>query len=147
MQGVSPTAVFGTTQQRTIAGGNLNLEAETAKVLTTGVVFEPPQVKGLSLTVDYWNIDITKAIQSLGDVIRDAEAFGMPVVRWRAALERVRLLHHHGRAEAAGREARETRALLERFASALPEPLAQTFRQSEAMRCASSLLASAATAK
>ena len=86
-----------------------------------------------------------EAIESLGAVIRDADAFGMPAARWRAALERVRLLHNHGRTEAAGREARETRALLERFASALPEPLAQMFRQSEAMRCASSLFASAAT--
>jgi hypothetical protein len=28
-------------------------------------VFEPPQVKGLSLTADYWKIDITNAIQAL----------------------------------------------------------------------------------
>src|SRR4029453_16908880 len=62
-------------------------------------------------------------IESLGDVIRDAGALGMPAVQWRAALERVRLLQNHGRAEAAGREAREARALLERFASTLPEPL------------------------
>lgn len=34
--------------------------AETAKVLTAGVVFEPPRVKGLSLTADYWDISITK---------------------------------------------------------------------------------------
>ena len=71
----------------------------------------------------------------------------MPAVRWRAALERIRLLHHQGRAEVAGHEAREAQALLERFASALPEPLAQTFRQSEAMRCASALPASVATAE
>jgi iron complex outermembrane recepter protein len=68
-QGVAPGTQFGTAQQRTIIGGNPNLEAETAKVFTAGVVFEPPQVKGLSLTVDYWNIDITKAIQSLGVTI------------------------------------------------------------------------------
>src|SRR4030095_11060129 len=53
-----------------------------------------------------------EAIQSLGAVSGDAEAFEMPAVRWRAALERVRLLHHYGRAEAAGREAREAQAFL-----------------------------------
>ena len=68
-QGVPANAVYGTAQQRSIVGGNQNLEAETAKVFTTGVVFEPPQVKGLSFTVDYWNIDITKAIQALGATI------------------------------------------------------------------------------
>jgi len=68
-QGVSPTAVFGTTQQRTVGGGNAQLKAETAKVLTAGVVFEPPQAKGLSLTADYWRIDIDQAIQALGATV------------------------------------------------------------------------------
>jgi outer membrane receptor protein involved in Fe transport len=65
-QGVSPNAVFGTAQQRTEVGGNPNLKAETAKVITAGVVFEPPQVKGLALTADYWNVNIEGAIQNLG---------------------------------------------------------------------------------
>jgi len=52
-------------QQRTVIGGNPKLDAETAKVLTAGVVVEPPQVKGLSLTADYWKIDIDNAIQAL----------------------------------------------------------------------------------
>jgi outer membrane receptor protein involved in Fe transport len=65
-ENVSPTAAFGTGQQKEILGGNTGLEAETAKVITAGVVFEPPQAKGLALTADYWNIDITKAIQTLG---------------------------------------------------------------------------------
>jgi iron complex outermembrane receptor protein len=68
-QSVSPTAVFGTTQQRTVGGGNTELKAETAKVFTAGMVFEPPQVKGLSLTADYWRIDIDKAIQALGATV------------------------------------------------------------------------------
>jgi iron complex outermembrane recepter protein len=57
---------FGTAQPRAVGGGNTGLEAETANVITAGVVFEPPQVKGLALTVDYWNVDISKAIQTLG---------------------------------------------------------------------------------
>lgn len=65
-QGVPNNAVFGTAQQRSIVGGNDQLQAETAKVLTTGIVFEPPAVKGLSFTFDYFKVDIQKAIQSLG---------------------------------------------------------------------------------
>ena len=65
-EGVPANAMFGTTQQRAIIGGNSNLEAETANVFTAGIVYEPPQVKGLSLTVDYFNIEINDAIQALG---------------------------------------------------------------------------------
>jgi outer membrane receptor protein involved in Fe transport len=68
-QGVPSNASFGTAQQRTQIGGNINLEAETAKVITAGVVFEPPQVKGLSFTADYWKIDIDNAIQALGATV------------------------------------------------------------------------------
>ena len=66
-QGVPATGFTpGTTQQRTQIGGNANLSQETAKTLTAGIVYEPPQVKGLSLTLDYFNIKIDKAIQALG---------------------------------------------------------------------------------
>jgi iron complex outermembrane receptor protein len=65
-EGVPDNAAFGTAQQKTVSGGNSKLKAETANVITAGVVFEPPQVKGLAITLDYWNIDISKAIQQLG---------------------------------------------------------------------------------
>jgi outer membrane receptor protein involved in Fe transport len=68
-EGVPATASFGTAQQRTVSGGNASLKAETAKVITAGVVFEPPQIKGLALTADYWNIDIEDAIQALGATV------------------------------------------------------------------------------
>jgi outer membrane receptor protein involved in Fe transport len=68
-EGVPATASFGTAQQRTVSGGNASLKAETAKVITAGVVFEPPQIKGLALTADYWNIDIGDAIQALGATV------------------------------------------------------------------------------
>lgn len=64
--GVPADAAFGTSQQRSQVGGNPNLREETADVFTAGIVFEPPQVKGLAFTVDYFNIDIQDAIQSLG---------------------------------------------------------------------------------
>lgn len=65
-QGVAADFVDGSQQQKSIGGGNKKLKAERAKVFTAGIVLEPPQAKGLALTVDYWNVDITKAIQSLG---------------------------------------------------------------------------------
>jgi len=66
-QGVPLAAgpTYADKQQRTVIGGNPRLDAETAKTLTAGIVLEPPQVKGLSLTADYWKIDITDAIQAL----------------------------------------------------------------------------------
>jgi outer membrane receptor protein involved in Fe transport len=66
-QGVPTGSEFGTTQQRAVDGGNAALKAETAKVVTAGVVYEPPQVKGLAFTVDYWRIKIDNAIQVLGE--------------------------------------------------------------------------------
>ena len=65
-QGVPNNAVFGTAQQRAVVGGNPDLDAETAKVFTAGIVIEPPAVKGLSFTLDYFNIKISNAIQALG---------------------------------------------------------------------------------
>ncbi|TMQ20116.1 MAG: TonB-dependent receptor [Deltaproteobacteria bacterium] len=68
-QGVPATAAFGSIQQRAVVGGNPSLKAETAKVLTAGIVLEPPAVKGLSFTADYWRINITHAIQALGATV------------------------------------------------------------------------------
>jgi iron complex outermembrane receptor protein len=65
-QGVPANAVYGTAQQRSVVGGNEQLQAETAKVFTAGIVIEPPVLKGLSLTVDYFRIKIKDSIQSLG---------------------------------------------------------------------------------
>ena len=65
-QGVPLDAEYGASQQRSIRGGNANLAAETANVFTAGVVFEPPAVEGLGITLDYFNIKIKKAIQALG---------------------------------------------------------------------------------
>jgi iron complex outermembrane recepter protein len=60
-EGVPPDAMFGTFQQHVVNHGNPDLNPETAKVLTAGVVVEP--VPGLALSVDYWNIDVAQAIQ------------------------------------------------------------------------------------
>ena len=47
-------------------GGNPNLDVETADTFTAGVVLEPRFVPGLSVTVDWYDIEIDDAISSIG---------------------------------------------------------------------------------
>ncbi|SFG35674.1 TonB-dependent Receptor Plug Domain [Novosphingobium sp. CF614] len=49
-----------------IAKGNLDLKPEVARTLTVGGVLEPRFVPGLSLTVDYFDIDLRDAIDAFG---------------------------------------------------------------------------------
>jgi len=53
-------------QIRTLVGGNQLLQPETANVLTVGAVLEPRWVKDLSFTVDYYNVNVQKAIGTIG---------------------------------------------------------------------------------
>jgi iron complex outermembrane receptor protein len=62
-QGVPTGALFGTSQQRALTGGNTGLKAEKGNVATAGVVYEP--LKGLDFTLDYWHIKIDDAITTL----------------------------------------------------------------------------------
>lgn len=48
-----------------LTGGNPNLQPEEGKTLTVGFVWTPPQVKGLSIAVDRFDIDITKIITTV----------------------------------------------------------------------------------
>jgi outer membrane receptor protein involved in Fe transport len=48
-----------------ISGSNPNLSPETSKSLTIGGVFQPSFVPGLSLSVDYYDIEVTGVIVSL----------------------------------------------------------------------------------
>lgn len=43
-------------------GGNVGLQEETAKTLNIGVVLAPPSIRGLSLSIDYFNIKVANAI-------------------------------------------------------------------------------------
>ncbi|HEY6180339.1 MAG TPA: TonB-dependent receptor [Kofleriaceae bacterium] len=65
-QGVPVGSKFNTGQQTAITGGNSSLQPETAATTTFGLVVEPPQLKGLAVTADYWRIDIDNAIETLG---------------------------------------------------------------------------------
>ena len=52
-------------------GGNPNLGTEEATTWTVGAIFQPDAIPGLSLSVDYFNIEVESAISSpaVGDVI------------------------------------------------------------------------------
>ncbi|MFN2329556.1 MAG: TonB-dependent receptor domain-containing protein [Chromatocurvus sp.] len=54
------SAAFGGT-----TGGNTTLKEETAKTLTYGLVYQPSFVEGVTLTVDYWKIEIEDAIEAV----------------------------------------------------------------------------------
>jgi len=53
-------------QVRTLAGGNEQLEPETADTYTIGAVLQPDFIDGLSLSVDYYDINISGAIAAFG---------------------------------------------------------------------------------
>jgi len=55
------------TQLRSTNGGNPGLKPETAKIYTFGLVYQPNYLPDLSLTLDYYNIAIEKAISTIGE--------------------------------------------------------------------------------
>jgi outer membrane receptor protein involved in Fe transport len=55
-----------TTQVKTREGGNVHLKPETARIFTAGVVIEPRWLRNLAVTVDYWDIRITRTVNTLG---------------------------------------------------------------------------------
>jgi iron complex outermembrane receptor protein len=54
-------------QLRSTNGGNPHLKPETAKIYTLGVVYQPRFLPDLSVTVDYYNVAIKKAIATIGE--------------------------------------------------------------------------------
>lgn len=48
-----------------VQGGNPNLEEESAKTITIGFVLQPRFLPGLTLSADYWDIDIKGAIDNV----------------------------------------------------------------------------------
>ena len=64
-QGVPVGSKLATSQQVAVTGGNPDLKAEAAATTTIGLVIEPPQVKGLALSIDYWRTGIDDAIETL----------------------------------------------------------------------------------
>ncbi|AJP70798.1 TonB-dependent receptor plug domain-containing protein [Sphingomonas hengshuiensis] len=54
-----------TVQVRNVSQGNLDLKPEKANTWTAGVVLTPSFVRGLSLSVDYYNIEVKDAIGTI----------------------------------------------------------------------------------
>lgn len=52
-------------QAEVTVGGNPLLTPEEADIMTLGMVYEPSYIEGLSLTVDYYDIDISNAIDEV----------------------------------------------------------------------------------
>ncbi|HTE52830.1 MAG TPA: TonB-dependent receptor [Kofleriaceae bacterium] len=66
------------TQLPSRIGGNEELEPETAKVLTTGIVYEPTFAENLAFTVDYFDVSLDNAIQPAGANILLSNCYASP---------------------------------------------------------------------
>src|SRR5690606_18007800 len=69
--GVPADAVFTVGVQTSpfltkIRGGNPELTPEESDTTTLGVIFQPGQIKGLALAIDYFDIELEDAIAPLG---------------------------------------------------------------------------------
>jgi iron complex outermembrane recepter protein len=53
-------------QYNGLIGGNIDLEPEIADTITAGVVIQPRWIPRLALTIDWFDIDLTGAIQGIG---------------------------------------------------------------------------------
>jgi outer membrane receptor protein involved in Fe transport len=70
------------TQLRSVVGGNPNLQAETANTFTAGLVLTPKfnskWTDGISLTLDYYNIDLDKSVEFVGAATILNNCYGRP---------------------------------------------------------------------
>ena len=60
---IIPTSPAG--QYNFLQGGNPQLEPEESDTLSFGVILQPSQVPGLNIVVDYFDIDVEKAIDNI----------------------------------------------------------------------------------
>lgn len=64
----------GASNRRSVASGNRTLRPESSTGRSAGVVIDVPRVKGLSLTVDYWEISQRDVIAASGSIADDNAA-------------------------------------------------------------------------
>jgi outer membrane receptor protein involved in Fe transport len=68
-QGIAPAVIDsyqqGTSQIGALAGGNPDLQEETADTYTLGVVWQPEFVDRLNISVDYYNIEVSDVISAI----------------------------------------------------------------------------------
>lgn len=71
---VTQLSTDGSANRRQIASGNPHLSPETSTGRSAGVVIDVPRVKGLSVSVDYWEIRQKNIIGSGGGIAADTAA-------------------------------------------------------------------------
>lgn len=64
----------GPSNRRTVASGNQNLRPEKSTGKSAGIVIEIPKIRGLSVSVDYWEIERKDIISSGGGIPDDNAA-------------------------------------------------------------------------
>ena len=69
---VGESSVQPTEQITALAGGNPDLEPEIADTWTIGAVFTPPNIPGLTVSVDYFDIKVSKAVGIAGGGVDSA---------------------------------------------------------------------------
>jgi len=62
LDGIPATANLLSTQFAVLAGSNADLSPETADTSTIGLIFTPRFLEGLSISIDYWDIEIEDLI-------------------------------------------------------------------------------------
>lgn len=69
-----------TSQLRSLAGGNPNLDPEDGETRTIGFVYTPNWLSGFDMTVDYWDIELddTLASRGAGTILNDCIREGDP---------------------------------------------------------------------
>lgn len=69
-------------QYNSLDGGNPTLDPETADTFTVGVVWTPRSISGLSITADYYDIEITDTIDDFNpdDVVKKCAEEGDPAL-------------------------------------------------------------------
>ncbi|MEL7454250.1 MAG: TonB-dependent receptor, partial [Pseudomonadota bacterium] len=80
-----PTSLFGLVppdsgQLNTFGGGNPDLEPEESDTFTVGAIIQPRQIDGLSISIDYFDIDVEDFITNIpaGDILSGCLASGDP---------------------------------------------------------------------
>lgn len=74
-------------QINVLSGGNPDLKPEEADTTTLGLVWAPEQVKGLSVTLDYFKIQVNGAVSnpSVTDILTDCYGAANPTLAFNAA--------------------------------------------------------------
>ncbi len=73
LDGIPVTANLLSTQFAVLAGSNADLLPETADTSTIGIIFTPRFLDGLSISIDYWDIEVKDLITRIeSDSILDA---------------------------------------------------------------------------